>query len=82
MNLYRVGWPRRRWYCRAILSAVSFASDPPPTKKIRPTSIGTSSVTLSASSSAGGVANPTQFVKKGSCSIWRLAASAISGQGP
>jgi len=64
------------------LRAVSIASEPPPTKKIRPTSIGTSSVIFSASSSAGGVAKPTQFVKKGSCRICFSAASAISGQGP
>jgi hypothetical protein len=77
-----VGSPRSRWYWRATLSAVSIASDPPPTKKIRPTSIGTSSVSLSASSSEGGVANPTQLVKNGSCSSCFEAASAISGQGP
>jgi hypothetical protein len=64
--LYRVGSPRSRWYWRATLSAVSIASEPPPTKKMRPTSIGTSSLTLSASSTEAGVANPTQFVKKGS----------------
>jgi hypothetical protein len=29
---------------------------------MRPTSIGTSSLTFSANSSAGGVENPTQFV--------------------
>jgi len=64
--LWRVGSPRSRWYWRATLSAVSIASEPPPTKKMRPTSIGTSSVIFSASSTAGGVANPTQFVKNGS----------------
>jgi hypothetical protein len=64
------------------LSAVSIASEPPPTKKIRPTSIGRSSVSFSASSSDGGVAKPTQFVKKGSRPSCSAAASAISGQGP
>jgi hypothetical protein len=64
------------------LSAVSIASEPPPTKKMRPTSIGTSSVILSASSTAGGVANPTQFVKNGSVSSCFCAASVIPGQGP
>jgi len=53
-----------------------------PTKKIRPTSMGTSFVSLSASSTAGGVANPTQFVKNGSWSSCFCAASVISGQGP
>jgi hypothetical protein len=64
------------------LSAVSIASEPPPTKKIRPTSIGTSAVSFSASSMAGGVAKPTQLVKNGSLRICSAAASAISGHGP
>jgi hypothetical protein len=58
------------------------ASEPPPTKKIRPTSIGTSRASRSESSSDGGVAKPTQFVKKGSVRSWASAASAISGHGP
>jgi hypothetical protein len=49
---------------------------------MRPTSIGRSSVSFSASSTAGGVAKPTQLVKKGSCPICFEAASAISGHGP
>ena len=82
MNFVRVGSPRSRWYWREILSADSIASDPPPTKKIRPTSIGSSSVSLSASARAGSCAKPTQLEKKGSSSTCRFAASAISGQGP
>jgi hypothetical protein len=64
------------------LRAVSIASEPPPTKKMRPTSIGTRDVSFSASSSDGGVAKPTQFVKKGSLRSCAAAASAISGHGP
>ena len=81
-NFVRVGSPRRRWYWRAILSADSIASEPPPTKKILPTSIGRSSVSLSESASAGSCAKPTQLEKNGSSSTWRFAASAISGHGP
>ncbi len=29
----RSGWPRSTQYCRAILNALSFASDPPDAKK-------------------------------------------------
>jgi hypothetical protein len=81
-NFVRVGSPRSRWYWRAILSADSTASEPPPTKKTRPTSIGRRSVSLSASASAGSCAKPTQLEKNGSASTCRFAASAISGHGP
>ena len=49
---------------------------------MRPTSIGSSSLSLSESASAGSCAKPTQLEKKGNASTCRFAASAISGQGP
>ena len=44
--------------------------------------MGTSSVSLVGELDGGGVANPTQFVKKGSWSSCFCAASVISGHGP
>ena len=59
MTLKRPGSPLLRWYLRAILSAVSTASEPPLVKSTREFGSGARAATRSASSIVAGFTVPS-----------------------
>jgi hypothetical protein len=66
------------WYERASLTAVSFASEPLPTKNRRSRPGGVSSASFAASSMPVGCAKPKKEVLKASSRICSAMASTMS----